>query len=125
MSRQLGLVFDRAHTAQVFIATKPEYFREGFDAWLSINWPIYEAFEREAHRVWRGGRRHFGANTIIEHLRFETLTRDKTAEFKLDDRWTSSIARLYGLLNPERATLFEFRERRDGVVKTPDRMKVA
>lgn len=120
---QLGLIFDRAHTAQVFVATKPEYFREGFAAWIAVNWPIYEAFEREANRVHASGRAHWSAYTIIEYLRHETAARDATAEFKLNQAWTSSIARLYGLMNPECATLFEFRERENGVVKTPDSMR--
>lgn len=116
----LPLAHDRKHTAMIFVTTKPDLFREDFAAWLTENFAIWEAFEREATRVWQSGRKRYGANTVIEYLRHQTLLADKNAEFKLNDRWTSSIARLYALMNPGKS-LFEFRERADGVVRAPDR----
>lgn len=109
-------VDDRRTTARIFCSTKPEMFRDDFDGWLLNNWYLYLRFEKEANRV-AHRRTHYSANTIIEYLRHETAMRDSTdEEFKFNDRWTSSIARLYGLMNPINAGLFEYRERRDGVV---------
>lgn len=115
---QLPLTSDRLHTAQCFIEARPDCFRPEFAEWLSDNWTLFEAFEREARRVHRIGREHYGANTIIEYLRHQTTLADKDGQFKLNDRFTSSIARLFALMNPDCANLFEFRERRDGVVKS-------
>lgn len=117
---QLDLGFGRVHTAMTFIASKPDLFRPGFGPWLTENWTLYLAFEREAELVARRGRRHYSANTIIEYLRHETTLRDLADDFKFNDRWTSSIARLYPLMNPGRGELFEYRTRIDGVVKTAE-----
>jgi len=68
-------------------------------------YPIWKAFEREANAVWRNGRRHYSARTIGEYLRHETALRED-GEWKITD-----MARLYGLMYPERG-LFEFRGER-------------
>lgn len=107
----------RPKTALCFIAAKPDYFRDDFADWLRENWALYTAFERQALRVYKLGRKHYGANTIIEYMRHSTMLKDKDAEFKLNDKWTSSIARLFAMMNPLCADLFEFRERQGGVVK--------
>ena len=113
---QMPLQFSRLHTALIFIAFKPDAFRPEFHTWLSDNFFLYEAFEREANRV-ATRRAHWSANTVIEYLRHETMLRDVSSEWKLDDRWVSSIARLYALMNPGHRDLFEYRTRKDGVVK--------
>lgn len=120
MSAQLDLSFGRQHTAMAFIASKPELFRPDFGEWLMANWDLFKAFEREANLVAVRGRRHYSANTIIEYLRHETALREINPEFKFNDRWTSSIARLYPLMNPGRSELFEYRTRHDGVVKSAE-----
>ena len=107
-------------TALIFIEVRPDLFRDGFGEWLSENFGIWTRFESESDRVWLRGRRHYSANTIIEYLRHETSMRDQSdAVFKLNDKWTSSLARLYALSRPGRTELFEFRERVGGVVKAP------
>lgn len=108
---------DRMESAACFVCGKPEYFRPDFLVWLADNWTLYVAFERQALRVHKLGRDHYGANTIIEYMRHSTLLKDKDTEFKLNDKWTSSIARLFAMLNPRCAELFEFRERNGGVVR--------
>lgn len=113
-------VEDRLHTAEVFISCKPDLFRPNFDHWIAENWAIYVGIEREAIRVWDAGRRHYSINTIVEWMRHHTLISDRDAEFKINDAWTSSLARLFCLMNADKATLFEFRERlSDGIVKVP------
>lgn len=110
---------DRMKTAMTFINAAPMFFRPGFQDWLEQNYSIWLAFEAEAIKTWKAGRRHYGANTIIEHLRHKTLLADKDAEFKINDRWTSSIARLFAMMHADMATLFEFKERKNGVVRAP------
>jgi hypothetical protein len=107
----------RHAAARTVIGLKPDLFRPGFSAWLADNWGLYAAFEREANLVAATGRKHWGANTIIEYLRHETALRDVNGEFKFNDRWTSSIARLYAVMNPRNAELFEYRVRAGGVVR--------
>ena len=93
----------------------PGQFRRGFDEWLAKNWELYLSFEQQARNA--GERRaHYSAYTVVEYLRHETLLRDAESDFKLNQAWTSSVARLFAHLNPIYSTLFEFREREGGVV---------
>jgi hypothetical protein len=106
--------------ASAMIKKHPECFRPKFDAWLlGSNWDIYAAFEYHSLGVHQRGRKHYAANTIIEYLRHSSFLEDSDSEFKISDQWTSSIARLFVMLNPQCAHLFEFRENPYGVVKMP------
>ena len=104
------------------IDANPEVFRVDFRAWLEVGWKVWLAFEREAIAV-AAVRRHWSANTIIEYLRHQTMLRDPTDEsYKFNDRWTSSMARLFVMVHVRHQHLFEFRERQsDGVVSLPPR----
>lgn len=98
------------------IAAVPEQFRPGFADWLAANWPIFEAFQREAVNVTRfKGFDHYSAHRIIEYLRHDTVLRSGE-DFKINEAWTSSMARLFAHLNPAQAGLFEYRVRTDAVV---------
>lgn len=89
----------------------------GFSAWLEPNLHVYDAFEREALNV--GTRRaHYSARTIIEFLRHHTLLAEAGDGWKLDNDMAPGLARLFALVHPQHAHLFEFRERR---VATADR----
>ena len=107
----LDLVSDRKRTAQIFVELRPELFRAEFKDWLSKNWPVFEAFEREAHKVWRRGRAHYSARTIGEFLRHETALAELPNELqlKLNDHYWPDLARLYICFYPERRGFFEFR----------------
>jgi hypothetical protein len=110
---QLALQFptNRKHTALVFVETRPASFRSDFRGWLERNFAVWEAFEREANRVWERGRRHYSARTIGEYLRHETAVREDQNELslKLNDHYWPHLARLYVCFHPEREGFFEFR----------------
>lgn len=84
-------------------------FRPGFVGWLATNLHVWIAFDREAGKVWRRGRRHYSARTIIEHLRHETALAEVGGDFKINNDRAPDLARLYRLRYPERAELFELR----------------
>lgn len=94
------------------VKENPGVFKPGFDQWLRDNWIVWLAFEREANRVWNRGRRHYSARTIIEFLRHETTLADTGPDFKINGNNVPDLARLYQVLHPERADLFETRGRR-------------
>lgn len=98
------------------IEAVPNQFLPGFFAWLTANWDLYEQFEKEAIKA--GERRaHYSAHTIVEYMRHETMLSEKgDDDFKLNEAWSSSLARLFAHLNPTYETLFEFRVRECGVV---------
>jgi len=85
-------------------------FRPGFPTWISVNLHVWFAFEREANRIWRRGRRHYSARTILEVLRHESALAEIYGDFKLNNNVAPDLARLYRLRYPERAGLFELRQ---------------
>ncbi len=87
-------------------------FRDSFAGWLSENGHVWRRFEQEADKVWNKGRRHYSARTIVEVLRHESALRENDPLFKLNDHNTPDMARLYRLLHPQRADLFETRVQR-------------
>lgn len=109
---QLAIEFPRTETERDMVvevtACKPEMFRDDFCHWLRDNWHIWKAFEAEAERTWRSGRRHYSARTLAEYLRHETAIREVDGDFKINGNFVPCMARLFVLLNPDMA-LFEFR----------------
>lgn len=100
-------------TALTFVDCRPDLFRPDFHEWLSNieNYRIFEAFEREANKVWDSGRPHYSARTIVEYLRHHTMLQERSTglAFKLNGNYAPDLARLYVCYHPERAEFFEFR----------------
>ncbi len=72
-----------------------DLFPDGFWHWLRKNAPVYSAFERMALEMAMSGRKHYGAKSIVEVLRYETDVRDSEVTFKLNNSYTSGMARLW------------------------------
>jgi hypothetical protein len=110
---QLGLDFAVSGRERLMrmINGQPWRFRDDFPEWIEDNFTIWERFEREAHAIYNGGRRHYSARTIGEFLRHETALRSASdGEWKLNDHRWPDLARLYLMLFPERDGFFELRE---------------
>lgn len=107
---QLDLL-DCRHTALCFVKSRPGVFRADFHDWLSENFHIYEAFEREANKIHARGRGHYSARTIIEVLRHETALREAANELqlKITNNVAPDLARLYVMFYPSRKEFFETR----------------
>lgn len=84
-------------------------FTAEFMAYLPENLHVYEAFEYEALRIVRRGFKHYSARTLIEVLRHHSAMEEKGGHWKLNDWHTPYLARLFALMNPDHAQLFEFR----------------
>jgi hypothetical protein len=97
VTEQLPLAFDRSK------------YREDFADWLSANMHIWQAFCREANKVWAMGRRHYSARTIIEVLRHESAISEVGGEWKINGNYVPDLARLYMETFPERGGFFETR----------------
>lgn len=93
------------------IVAEQRHFRADFMSWLSENYEVWIAFEREANTIWERGRRHYSARTIGEYLRHESALREgpNEHEFKLSDWWWPDLARLYMLTHPDKEGFFETR----------------
>lgn len=104
-------VYQRRIAVNVILANNATDFRADFREWLEDNWHVWEAFRDQADRIWDRGRRHYSARTIGEWMRHETAMRQAAGSepWKLNDHYWPYLARLYMLINPERAGFFEVR----------------
>ena len=101
----------------MMIVSYADWFRRDDLTWISANWHIWEAFEREALKIWDRGRTHYSARTIIEYLRHESEIREtpNAAPWKINDHYTPSLARLFTLMHPDKAGFFEKRSGQSAV----------
>ena len=70
---------------------------------------VYEAFKKEALKVIAEGFKHWSARTILHHLRHLTRTRENASDFKINNNWSSSYARLFEADYPQHKGFFELR----------------
>lgn len=84
-------------------------FTDEFIEYLPHNLHVFRAFEREAMKVVARGWKHYSARTIVEVLRHTSALAEVGGSFKLNDRNTPFLARLFALLHPQYANLFEYR----------------
>ncbi|MEO6147336.1 MAG: hypothetical protein ABIT70_09860 [Sulfuriferula sp.] len=84
-------------------------FRGDFLDWMADNGHVYDAFSEAADKVWAAGWRHYSARTIMEVIRHRSNVREIHGEYKINNNQIPDMARLYTLLNPERAGLFTLR----------------
>lgn len=109
---QLAFLFSgRTKDSVLYLVTsQPWRYRADFAQWLSVNWPIWERFEREANAIYASGRKHYSARTIGEFIRHATAIAENGGEWKLNNNRFPDLARLYMALKPERDGFFELRD---------------
>lgn len=114
MSHLAFLFSGRTKDSVLYVVTaQPWRYRPYFARWLSVNWTIWERFEREASAVYERGRRHYSARTLIEFIRHSTVLAEVGGDFKINNNAAPDLARLYLTLYPEREGLFEIRDKRE------------
>jgi hypothetical protein len=86
------------------------FFRPGFLSWLRLNRSIYEQFEIQATFAIDRGWQRFSARTIIEEIRHFTRMRENgNCSFKINNCWAPDLARVFTILHPQHAKLWEYR----------------
>lgn len=81
---------------------------EEFCNWLGRNLHVWTAFEAEALRVIERGFKHYSSRTILYYLRHYTAVAEDQSKFKLTDRYTPYLSRLFALVHPEHKQLFSY-----------------
>jgi hypothetical protein len=76
---------------------------------LRDNGHVFAEIERRALQV-ASRRSHYSMRTIIEVIRHDTAIGELRGEFKVNNNAAPDCARLFALLHPQHAGLFEFRE---------------
>ena len=91
------------------VLNNPETFPQEFVKYISENFNVYDAFEREAFKVIYRGYKHYSARTIIEVLRHHSNLSDNSEIWKLADHPMPYLSRLFALHHPPHANLFSYR----------------
>lgn len=73
---------------------------EQFDAWAEVNPHVIDACEEQAAQ-WLARHRAVGVKAIFETLRWQSGVSERGTVWKLDNRWTSRIARVLLDRHPE------------------------
>ena len=84
-------------------------FTPEFLAYLPDNLHVFAAFEREAYKVIARGYKHYSANTIVHVLRHHSALQEVGSPWKLNNNVSPYLSRLFAMLHPAHAHLFEFR----------------
>lgn len=70
-------------------------YPSGFFRWLRSNQHVYSAFKSYAFRMALTGRKRYSAKTITEKIRWDTDIADSEVTFKVNNNYTSGMARLF------------------------------
>jgi len=89
----------------------PDHIQRRYEAWKELNPTAYRTIRRFAYEVLYA-RRHYGVKAIIERARYHTMIETKGEPWKLNNSYTSRIARDLIAEEPRFADLFETRELR-------------
>jgi hypothetical protein len=91
------------------VMERDDIFPDEFVTYLSENFNVYDAFEREAFKVINRGYSHYSARTIIEVLRHHSNLSDNSEIWKLADHPMPYLSRLFAIHHPPHANLFSYR----------------
>lgn len=87
-----------------------EKFPDDFLEWLPDNVHVFEAFAEEAFSVIKRGFTHYSPYTIVEFLRHHSAVKEKSTDgFKINNNHRPYLARLFDLVHPGSAGLWEYR----------------
>jgi hypothetical protein len=70
-------------------------YPDRFWMWFKDNQRVYEEFERQALAMAMRGRKRYSARTIVEVLRWSSDISDSETTFRLNDKYTPGMARLF------------------------------
>ena len=96
---QLTLRFDRERSID-----------ERFAEWLRLNPHVLDTFRRSAQRLRDAGHRRYSSRGICEAMRFNrAVVTTRIDDFKINNNWTSRLARVLIDEDPSWADFFETR----------------
>ena len=87
-----------------------EKFADEFLEWLPVNLHVWDAFVDEAKKIINRGFKHYSARTIICVMRHHSAVAEKDGEYKINNNHSPYFARLFDLMYPQHAGLWEYRE---------------
>lgn len=97
------------HTPISVAFQNKEQFSDDFLVWIQSNEHVFDAFCEQVFLVIRKGFTHYSSKTIIEVLRHHSAISESGIQYKLNNNVTPYLPRLFDLMYPEHAGLFEYR----------------
>lgn len=89
--------------------SRADKLSQEFLDWLPDNLHVWKAFVHETQKIIDRGFKHYSSYTIIEFLRHHSVISDSHASYKLNNNHRPYLSRLFGMVYPEHAGLFEYR----------------
>jgi len=86
-----------------------EIFSPEFIEWFPNNMHVWHSFVIETFKVHQKGFKHYSARTIIHVLRHHSAVSENGNQWKINDHHSPYLARLFDLVYPHKAGLFEYR----------------
>lgn len=90
---------------QLTLVAREQSLDAKFAAFCESSPEIVAEFERRALALIARGRDHFSADAILHSIRFDTAM-SEGGEFKINNNWTSRLARRFAEKYPQHASLF-------------------
>tara|TARA_R110000822_G_scaffold35007_14_gene98910 strand:+ start:152 stop:472 length:321 start_codon:yes stop_codon:yes gene_type:complete len=94
---------------KVMMDSKEKFTTEFMD-WLPDNLHVWDAFVEETMKIRRRGYKHYSARTIVHVLRHHSAISETSSEWKINNNHSPYLARLFDLMFPAFAGMFEYRE---------------
>ena len=94
---------------QVMLDSKERFTTEFMD-WLPDNLHVWDAFVEETMKIRRRGYKHYSARTIVHVLRHHSAISETSGEWKINNNHSPYLARLFDLMFPHYAGMWEYRE---------------
>jgi len=94
---------------QVMLDSKERFTTEFMD-WLPDNLHVWDAFVEETMKIRRRGYKHYSARTIVHVLRHHSAISETSSEWKINNNHSPYLARLFDLMFPHYAGMWEYRE---------------
>lgn len=80
-----------------------------FWEFIKDNPSAYPTFERFTLEVIRSGRKRFGAKAIVERVRWFSMFEERGGSWKINNNYTSFLARMFEAMNPQHKGFFSMR----------------
>lgn len=107
---QLG--FDAAWRPLPPAETRAEETDRRAREYLERNPEVWKLIVRFTHELVARGRTHYGINAVIERIRWHHAVSSPETDFKVNNNYGPSFARMYEAAYPEHAGFFRTRRRR-------------
>jgi hypothetical protein len=87
--------------------------REGFNKFNAENPHVFKSFEEQALKAINNGRTKISSDLIINYIRWNQFIESSDEHFKINNSYSSYIARFFIKQNPQYSNLFNLRKLRN------------